>query len=650
MQPILDHSILAKTRAEEHDADVWGKFFIPPYFEKLALKQATKSTYLVGKRGCGKTMLLKYLDYHTLFSMKREAIPADEISHIGIYWRVDTQFCNSLKLRGVDDETWISVFQSYFSLVISAEILRSVKAIASSAYPAFDAQNLASVRFRSATEFHESFPSELEELELFLESKRRAFSLWVSNLSQVPKPILPPGKDFLDALIADIRRVKGLESACFYVYVDEVENLVPYQRRVLNAFLRHSQRPLIVSFTSKELSDENMTIGGESINATHDYNLEYIDRLMDDQARSCFFAEVFLANLDIAADNQNSELLNVVLDQNAVAIRESAEHRDSVLQRIRVRFPTKEYKQFAVDAINTPRIKTILKDRITKALHRRGSSLAAETLFSETRPAEALVLLPALISRKSLSPQNILDELIAYETDKSGKFSGWIHNNLFGALLELYRPFRNTCPLYSGFDTFYTMANKNLRHFLIICYKALELAELEDEVTDEFSIEIQARAAYEASDQLIREIKTFGEHGEQLRSFVLRLGNIFRTLQASPSMSEPEQNQFTINSGERALDSLEMKFLSEAQKYAILIEMLETKTKGLVGSDITDFQLNPIYSPYFLISYRRKRKIEISVEDFHTLSMGTENDYKELAASTNKKSELSENTQLGLSL
>lgn len=194
------------------------------------------------------------------------------------------------------------------------------------------------------------------------------------------------------------------------------------------------------------------------------------------------------------------------------------------------------------------------------------------------------------------------------------------------------------------------MANKNLRHFLIICYKTLELAELDDESSEVFSIETQARAAYEASDQLIREIKTFGEYGEQLRIFVLRLGSVFRALQSSPSMSEPEQNQFTINSGDRALDAQELIFISEAQKYAILIEMLETKTKGVVGSDITDFQLNPIYSPYFLISYRRKRKIELSVEDFHVLTMGTENDYKEFSSKIYKKVEQSESTQLGLSL
>lgn len=648
MQPIIDHSILAKTRAEEHPADVWGKFFIPPYFDTLALKSATKSTYLVGKRGCGKTMLLKYMDYHTLFSRKRPDIPASEIEHIGIYWRVDTQFCNSMKLRGIEYEEWTNIFNCYFSLAIAAEIIRSLKYIALSAYSDFTLNNLENMTLPSAADY--SFPTDPNELELSLEKTRKAFSLWISNLSTAPRPLLPPGKDFVDSLIIDIKKTPGLEKSCFYVYVDEVENLVSYQRRVLNTYLRHSQRPFIVSFTSKELSDENGTTGKESISATNDYILCYIDNLMSDSDRSCFFAEVFLANLDLAAGNGESKLLHLVRDQNSLLTRRSKTYKEDILDKIKKRFPTKEHKQFAIDALDTPRLNNILKDRIAKPLSKLATSLTADSFLKPEYPAEAKAVLPALLNRSSNTPEFVLLEIEKYSSGGNSKFTNWIHNNLFGSLLELYRPYRTYCPLYSGFDTFYSMSNKNLRHFLILCYKVLEMTELEDESNETFSIEIQARASYEAADQLIREIKTFGEYGEQLRSFVLRLGNIFRTLQSAPSMSEPEQNQFTINSGDRALNAEEMLFISEAQKYAILIEVLETKTKSIVSTDITDFLLNPIYSPYFMISYRRKRKIDFSVENFHTLAMGTEDDYSDLATNLFKKSEQQVNLQLGLGL
>ena len=303
---ISEQNILTKTRAEEHEADVWGEFYIPPYFNRLSLKTATKSTYIVGKRGCGKTMLLKYLDYHTAFSKKRTAIADDEISHIGIYWRADTQFCNSLNHRGLVEHEWISIFESYFSLVISVEIIRSLRAIANSAFEKFTFSDFENLKFKSITDFHPDYPESPEQLESFLESKRRFFSSWISNISTIQKPILPPGIVFLDAMIEDIRKSTGLETSSFFVYVDEVENLVSYQRHVLNSFLKHSQRPLIVSFTSKELSDDTATTGSESINATHDFRLLSLDALLSDDERKIFFSEVFLANLDLAANKDNS--------------------------------------------------------------------------------------------------------------------------------------------------------------------------------------------------------------------------------------------------------------------------------------------------------------------------------------------------------
>lgn len=648
MQTIIDHSILAKTRAEEHPADVWGKFFVPPYFDSLSLKTATKSTYLVGKRGCGKTMLLKYLDYHSLFSRNRTAIPKEEIEHVGIYWRVDTQFCNSMKLRGVEEAEWSNTFNCYFSLAIAGEIIRSLRYIASSSYSEFTSAMFDKMILPSAEDY--SFPTDPNELESHLEKTRKAFSLWISNLSTATRPLLPPGKDFLDSLVNDIKKIPSLNKICFYIYVDEVENLISYQRRVLNTYLRHSQQPLIVSFTSKELSDENGTTGKESISATNDYNLCYIDNLMSENERSCFFAEVLLGNLDIAGGNPDSLLLKLVRDPSSLEFRQQKNHRENILNRVKLKFPTKEHKQFAVEAIETPRIQNILRDRISKAISKRTTKLSVEDFLKSDFPAEAKAVLPALLNRTNNHPESVYAELEKYSKGKSGKFENWIHNNLFGSLLELYRPYRTYCPLYSGFDTFFSMSNRNLRHFLILSYKVLEMSELEDEPEDCFSIEIQARAAYEAADQLIREIKTFGEFGEQLRSFVLRLGNVFKTLQTAPSMSEPEQNQFTINSGARSLSPDESLFISEAQKYAILIEKLETKAKSTASTDITDFQLNPIYSPYFMISYRRKRKIELSVEDFHTLAMGTEDQYRDLASSVYRKSELQAGSQLGLEL
>ncbi|XQM39452.1 KAP family P-loop domain-containing protein (plasmid) [Cupriavidus sp. H19C3] len=622
---------------------------MPPYFDQLHLKEATKSTYITGKRGCGKTMLLKYFDYHTAFSPRRPDIPAEEIRHVGIYWRVDTQFCSSMKHRGISEDEWGVVFDGYFGLVVAVELIRAAKAIAISNYPHFDLPQFSQLVLPSAADFIPDFPTGASELMARLEKARRAFSTWVSNVHAIPRPVLPPGRDFIAALADDLRATPGLAELCVHVYVDEIENLTSYQRRVLNSFLKHSQRPLIVNFTSKEHPTDNQTSGPEPINATHDYRLLDLDKLLLPSARPVFFAEVFLANLDIASGEPDSDLLETVRSASRLTDRLDRQYQERILQTMRERFPTKTEKEFAADAVSDDRIRGKLHERIEKALRQRSTKLSPDDFLTAQDLPEALVVIPALLNRRTLSPEKVLQELQVYRHDGSGSFATtWIHNNLFGALLELYRPYGRECPLYSGFDTLCTMANNNLRNFLILCYKTLDVAELRDHPDVTYPVQIQCRAAYDAADQLIREIKTFGTSGEQLRGFALRLGSVFRALQANPALSEPEQNQITINSGARALTADERAFISELLKYAILVEQLETKTKGSVGQDIVDYQLNPIYAPYFQISYRRKRKIEMTVEQFHTLAMGTEGEFRELAKSFARHLPETETLQLGL--
>ncbi|WP_390613827.1 hypothetical protein, partial [Staphylococcus pseudintermedius] len=52
-----------------------------------------------------------------------------------------------------------------------------------------------------------------------------------------------------------------------------------------------------------------------------------------------------------------------------------------------------------------------------------------------------------------------------------------------------------------------------------------------------------------------------------------------------------------------------------------------------VSTDNIDYQLNPIYCPYFNISYRKRRKMELSTSEFITLISGSVEDYQNLIKS-----------------
>ncbi len=116
----------------------------------------------------------------------------------------------------------------------------------------------------------------------------------------------------------------------------------------------------------------------------------------------------------------------------------------------------------------------------------------------------------------------------------------------------------------------------------------------------------------------IKDIDTCAPYGQELRQFVYLLGKIFERLHKNPKLSEPEQNHFATDY--LRLSSFARRFLTFAEMYSILQKREETKDKSdSVDANNDEFHLNHIYAPYFQISPRRKRKIDINYNHFEML-------------------------------
>ena len=61
-EPSSIQRAFVKNRAEELGYDVWKHFAVPPFYDRLDLADAKKPR-IIGGRGCGKTMLLRYLSH-----------------------------------------------------------------------------------------------------------------------------------------------------------------------------------------------------------------------------------------------------------------------------------------------------------------------------------------------------------------------------------------------------------------------------------------------------------------------------------------------------------------------------------------------------------------------------------------------------------
>jgi hypothetical protein len=163
---------------------------------------------------------------------------------------------------------------------------------------------------------------------------------------------------------------------------------------------------------------------------------------------------------------------------------------------------------------------------------------------------------------------------------------------------------------------------------LELCHRSISNAEIKN-VPFKISTEYQIVAAKETSASFLGEVRYFGSHGNQLHTFVLRLGGLFHHGHKRKTQSEPEPTHFSIVTTTKVLEEKHYYFLNEALKWSVLFETQSTKDKSL-DTESSEYILNPIYAPYFKISYRKGRKLKISGNDFIKLIDGTVSDYEKL--------------------
>ena len=621
-------NIIAKNRAEEFGYDLWEEFVIPPYFGELEIMHSRKPNIIVGGRGCGKTMLLRYLCHETQFSSKRSYIQSNALNRIGLYWKIDTQFSKTMTKRGEEENIWSSAFVHMGVLILGLEILKSLESIQKSSLLLNDQNFLTSFDFSALEGFDSSIPNGFNNLKDYLKKSFNQFQMWVGNYRKLSAPNFFP-LAFIKELISLIKAQNHLlRNSDFNVYIDEYENLLPEQKRIVNTWVKHSESPLIFNLAMKRNAfGERMTVGNEQIAGIHDYR-EFDIEILLDRYYEIFAAEILLLRLQKYGINNSilaDDLFSVA--EEIIETRKSVNYKNLTLNRVKEIFPGYSQKELAEIVIKDKILNNRIKELLKKALEKRKSKSSYEEYFDENYP-EVMVVLFALLNRKSIEEVTILKELDLLKSGEPNSFTnstGWVHNNFIGCLLFLYSTLGRICPLYSGFDTFCKMSKGNIRHFLELCFKSIANSNTPDKSVQYIDQKNQAAAVKQVSTSLLKEVRALGSQGNSLYSFVIRLGTIFEYCRDNPAQSEPEQNHFTIKN-DTSKDTQD--FLDELVKWSVLYEEKLTKQKGTESG--VEYILNPIYSSYFSISFRKKRRIVFSDEEFRIIAFADLVSYEKL--------------------
>jgi hypothetical protein len=639
-----------KNRADNLPPDVFPEFIVPPFFQHISIFKDSKSVRVLGGRGCGKTMFLRYFCHGSAFSIKRVEISDDEFSHIGLYFRPDTGFCSLIAPGWLGEQTDGFAFSHYLTLNLLAEVCQALRNIDEAVNLAGGPLRACDVRLGGKLmKLLQLTEPTIDALEVLVDERLAELDLWVRNPARCETPMFVHFTTIITALAEDLaKHSPRLKMLAFRVFVDEFENLLPRHREIVCDAIKHpSQRMAVHIAHKREAVTDFKTSGQERVVEMHDIRTIDIETLIVREndfevlAAELFLFRLFQADGAVSCSAFKPELLH---DTAHLPYRLTPAYRQAVVAYVKQILPELRAPEIAALALKDQSLRRRVIEMIKKGLEFQGLGdvAKAENLISEQVP-EASIVLGAVLNRRSQSGEEalrIFQKLLSDGRSKLDAFyktGGWVDNNLYGCLFHLYAglPKRPNI-LYSGFSRFCKIAAPNLRFFQELCHSTLLLAyqrKSADDIGEELRVDlgIQATAALQVSDAMFEDVLQLGPYGDRLLDFARRLGSLFEAYNRRRSQSEPEINHFSINRADAfQLSAAAQTILREAKIWSVLWESKDTKNKA--DYDVSQYELilNTIYAPHFKISYRKRRKITLTAMQLDVILIQSDSQFETL--------------------
>ena len=624
----------AKNRAEELPNDLWGNCVLPLRYLDNNLLGFSKSTVVVGGRGAGKTMYLKYHCYPTMLSPRRINIRKEDLNQIGLHWRPDTGFAQMITDEYIG-KNWKIIFETYIGLSIFIEFSRFIKYFIQSN---FDDKRTKEILENLILPTHISdlmkinHDIKLIDFDEICELNRSKLSDWI-NFPEGNPPIYFEAKNkWIYFINSVIKKIDTFENTIFHIFIDEFENLTTKQQIIINTWIKHSENPLIFHIAYKKHAIiTTKTLGSEHIVDVNDYRIIDLEKIYEEDF-SILSSEIVLSkintflNLESNFDLSNKENIND---------RKEDKYQEMIQSKVKTIFPTLSLEEVLVHLFNDEALVNKIKEQIKSGLKLKNSKLDFNNFF-DTNFKQETIINSILLHREKIKP----DELLAKFIIKDEKYyKPLINNNLLGTILYFYSIFQNkNCPYFAGFDRFILLAQSNIRYLLELCYQSIvefENTNLKDQLTIEqisVNINLQSKATKYSCKTQLEKIPGLGSYGKDLQKIAVRLGKIFILSQKRKSQSIAELTHFSLKNCQISdiNDEKINLLLNECKIWGILKEEKNNKKTSSQDSSTNFYILHPIFAAHFGIRPRKKRKQEFTLNEFKTIMIGTEEEYQKL--------------------
>ena len=569
-------------------------FTEPSYFPELS---ESSPCVLLGGRGTGKTTVLRCMSYEGRFAISGKNPKAIvDWPYYGLYYRVNTNRVTAFAGPELTEERWIKTFGHYLNLVLCDLTIGFLKWYTNhcSTPLGIASELFANVATSLAVEPADSLP----ELAHSIAAAKRQFEVYINNVAEDPPLRLSMQGAPLDELLAGLHQSDLFRGKIFFFLLDEYENFTDNQQRIVNTLIKHSGELYSFKIGVREL--------GWRVRTTLNENEQLVSPA--DYNRINIFERFDPATFETFAVNVSNERIG--------RIETGAEEVSDLYQLL--------------PSLTEDNEATLL-DRNDGTITEADRKLRAIIPGSQSQLYASLTQLQryCIVSWAGSRSERLEDTWRSY-VDNRRQWTNRFNNYNHSLLYSIRSGKRGIRKYYCGVRTFTQMAASNIRYFLELLDQSLSAhVDIGKTLSEPIDFETQTNATQRVGRKNLAELEGLSVHGGKLTKLVLGLGRIFQVMAADPFGHTPEVNQFYL-SQETAFDwppDSDRK-VSDLLGTGVMHLALSRSpgNKLLDETDIReyDYMLHPIFSSFFVFSWRRKRKFVISPRSF----LGLVNDHK----------------------
>ncbi len=596
-------------KAEWLKEQMYDLFTEPAYFPELT---TSRPCMLIGGRGTGKTTVLRCLSYEGQFALHRRNVTAiTTFPYYGLYYRVNTNRVTAFEGPELTPNRWNKVFAHYLNLEMCDLMLRFLEwyQLHHPTAPQIGSRDCT----RVASSLNIPAATNVQELAREIADAKVRFEAFINNVADNDPVSLSLQGAPVDSLFQAVLQLPTFHGKSFFFLIDEYENFVDYQQQVVNTLIKHAGQLYSFKVAVRELGWRVRTTlnENEQLISPADYvRINIVDKLEGERFRE--FA------------------LRVCNDR---------------IQRVRIQDdePIKDIKSA---------LPGLTEEEEAEVLDREGSGLAAaarEQLLQvvsvtdvdavKEKPLLECYFMAIWAESQRIPIEKVWQQAIDIPNEWQARYQNYKHSLLY----TLRRGKRGIQKYYAGWDVFAQLSAGNIRYLLeLVDHSLLLHLQRGGKLSRSIPHKIQTMAAQNVGKKNLSELEGLSVYGAQLTKLLLGLGRVFQLMAAEASGHAPEVNQFHLAEEdvtiERDVEEVH-GLLKSAVMHLALLRSPGNKPADEADTKDYDYMMHPIFSAFFVFSYRRKRKMTLTTSQLLGLVKSPKRAIQDILAANNREGE-----------